>query len=72
MRDLRFRRARRDDVPAIVWLLADDPLGAGREALGEAAPPAAYWRAFDAIQRVARRRRSRAADGRQALGEPRG
>jgi len=29
---IRFRRAVRDDVPAIVRLLADDPLGATREA----------------------------------------
>jgi GNAT superfamily N-acetyltransferase len=57
MRDPRFRRARREDVPAIVRLLADDPLGAGRELLGEAELPEAYWRAFDAI----------AADPRQLL-----
>ncbi|HEX8857593.1 MAG TPA: GNAT family N-acetyltransferase [Actinomycetes bacterium] len=50
MRDPRFRRARREDVPAIVRLLADDPLGAGREAPGEAELPAAYWRAFDAVE----------------------
>ncbi len=54
MRDPRFRRARREDVPAIVRLLADDPLGAGREALGEAELPAAYWRGFDAIDADAR------------------
>jgi GNAT superfamily N-acetyltransferase len=57
MRDPRFRRARREDVPAIVRLLADDPLGASRETLGEAELPEAYWRAFDAI----------AADPRQLL-----
>jgi GNAT superfamily N-acetyltransferase len=40
-----FRDARRDDVPAIVELLAADVLGAGREAgLDDA-----YWRAFDQI-----------------------
>jgi GNAT superfamily N-acetyltransferase len=49
MRDPRFRRARRSDVPAIVRLLADDPLGATREASGAAELPEAYWRAFDAI-----------------------
>ncbi|HEX2771055.1 MAG TPA: GNAT family N-acetyltransferase [Micromonosporaceae bacterium] len=43
-----FREARRTDVPAIVALLADDPLGGGREAVGEDVD-AAYWRAFDAI-----------------------
>src|SRR3954470_10617744 len=43
-----FRRARRDEVPAIVAMLADDELGATRE--GGADPlPDAYWRAFDAI-----------------------
>lgn len=43
-----FREARRSDVPAIVALLADDPLGGGRETVGEDVD-AAYWRAFDAI-----------------------
>jgi GNAT superfamily N-acetyltransferase len=43
-----FREARRTDVPAIVALLADDPLGGGRETVGEDVD-AAYWRAFDAI-----------------------
>jgi GNAT superfamily N-acetyltransferase len=54
MRDPRFRRARREDVPAIVRLLADDLLGATREASGAAEPPEAYWRAFDAIDADAR------------------
>jgi GNAT superfamily N-acetyltransferase len=40
-----FRDARRDEVPAIVALLADDVLGAGRE--GDVDD--AYWRAFDEI-----------------------
>ena len=48
-----FRRARRDDVPAIVRLLADDPLGRDREAPSPE-PPAAYWRAFDAVDRDGR------------------
>lgn len=43
---MRIRRATRDDVPAIVGLLADDPLGAGREDLGD---HTAYLVAFDAI-----------------------
>jgi GNAT superfamily N-acetyltransferase len=43
---VRVRRATREDVPAIVALLADDPLGAAREDLGD---PAAYLVAFDAI-----------------------
>jgi GNAT superfamily N-acetyltransferase len=41
-----FRDARREDVPAIVALLADDVLGAAREA---AVPDDAYWEAFDQI-----------------------
>ncbi len=45
---VRFRRARRSDVPAIVRLLADDPLGAKRETYADPLP-AVYWRAFDAI-----------------------
>jgi GNAT superfamily N-acetyltransferase len=45
---LAFRRARRGDLPAIVHLLADDPLGAQREA--DVQPlPASYGAAFDAI-----------------------
>lgn len=47
---LLFRRATRDDVAAIVRLLADDPLGARRESA--AAPlPDSYCAAFDAIDR---------------------
>ncbi len=42
---IRFRNATRDDVPAIVELLTDDPLGKGRE--GAAAE--AYLNAFDDI-----------------------
>jgi N-acetylglutamate synthase-like GNAT family acetyltransferase len=41
-----FRDARRTDVPEIVALLTDDPLGRGRE--GRA--PAAYLAAFDEIE----------------------
>jgi GNAT superfamily N-acetyltransferase len=40
------RRATRDDVPAIVALLVDDPLGATRETQ---AHPEAYLQAFGAI-----------------------
>jgi len=35
-----FRRASRDDVPAIVRMLADDALGAKRETLARTASPA--------------------------------
>lgn len=45
-----FRRALRSDVPAIVRLLADDPLGAKRERYGSPLP-ASYYAAFDAIDR---------------------
>jgi GNAT superfamily N-acetyltransferase len=46
--DLAIRRAARADLPAIVHLLADDPLGAEREA--EVSPlPRSYYAAFDAI-----------------------
>jgi ribosomal protein S18 acetylase RimI-like enzyme len=46
---LAFRRARRDDVAAIVSLLADDFLGATREELGPPLP-GSYYAAFDAIE----------------------
>lgn len=45
---LVIRPAARDDVPAIVHMLADDPIGRTREAF--AAPlPDCYYAAFDAI-----------------------
>ncbi|MRU14813.1 GNAT family N-acetyltransferase [Roseovarius sp. A21] len=43
---IRFREATRDDVAAVVGLLADDMLGQGREA-SDLAP---YMAAFDAMQ----------------------
>jgi hypothetical protein len=46
---LRFRRAHRDDVPRIVEMLADDPLGAMRERY-ESPLPAGYMSAFVAIE----------------------
>lgn len=42
--DVTFRTAIKDDVPAIVALLADDAIGAGREGDIDA-----YWTAFAAI-----------------------
>ena len=45
---VQIRVARRDDVPAIVRLLADDVLGAKREQATDPLP-AAYWDAFDAM-----------------------
>jgi len=48
--DLVIRRAARDDLPAIVQLLADDRLGAAREA-AVVPLPASYLTAFEAIDR---------------------
>jgi ribosomal protein S18 acetylase RimI-like enzyme len=48
MIELSFRRAERSDVPRIVHLLADDPLGAKRERHETPLPPS-YLAAFDAI-----------------------
>ena len=50
--DVRVRRARRDDVPAIIALLADDVLGASREQATDPLPRV-YWDAFDAIEKQA-------------------
>lgn len=47
-----FRDARREEVPAIISLLANDALGRNREAFGASAPvDPAYLAAFDAIER---------------------
>jgi len=45
---LRMRRARADDLDAIVRMLADDPLGSRRECYATPLPPS-YLRAFEAI-----------------------
>src|ERR1044071_8964732 len=45
-----LRPARRDDVAAIVAMLADDPLGRGRERI-EDPLPASYFQAFDRVAR---------------------
>lgn len=47
--DIHFRAAVRNDVSAIVRLLADDPLGAKREVYTDPLP-ACYLEAFDAIR----------------------
>jgi ribosomal protein S18 acetylase RimI-like enzyme len=44
-----IRCARRDDVDAIVRMLADDPLGSARERL-EDPLPVSYFRAFEALE----------------------
>ena len=46
---ITIRRARRDDVGVIVAMLADDPLGSGRELL-EDPLPASYFRAFEVLE----------------------
>jgi N-acetylglutamate synthase-like GNAT family acetyltransferase len=46
---ITIRHARRDDVGVIVAMLADDPLGSGREWL-EDPLPASYFRAFEALE----------------------
>ncbi len=50
MDEILFRRATRADLPAIVRLLADDALGAGREDAGEPTNQA-YVAAFEAMDR---------------------
>jgi ribosomal protein S18 acetylase RimI-like enzyme len=47
--NVTIRRAHRDDVGAIVAMLADDPLGSAREQLEDPLPPS-YLRAFEAIE----------------------
>jgi ribosomal protein S18 acetylase RimI-like enzyme len=47
---ISIRRARREDVEAIVRMLADDPLGSGRERI-EQPLPACYFGAFEAVDR---------------------
>jgi ribosomal protein S18 acetylase RimI-like enzyme len=47
--DIIIRRARRDDVGVIVAMLADDPLGSGRERI-EQPLPSSYFRAFEIIE----------------------
>jgi ribosomal protein S18 acetylase RimI-like enzyme len=49
---ITIRRARRDDVAIIVAMLADDPLGSGRERLEEPLPPS-YYKAFETLERDA-------------------
>lgn len=51
-----IRDARREDVPWIVALLADDALGAAREANLGGDIDDAYWTAFDQVQADPRNR----------------
>jgi len=50
MSELVFRRARREDLPVIVRMLADDDLGSQRERLEEPLPES-YYNAFDEIEK---------------------
>jgi ribosomal protein S18 acetylase RimI-like enzyme len=47
---IAIRRARRDDVGIIVAMLADDPLGSGRERL-EDPLLSSYFKAFESVDR---------------------
>ncbi|MBR0875548.1 GNAT family N-acetyltransferase [Bradyrhizobium tropiciagri] len=47
---ITIRRARRDDVAAIVGMLADDPLGSGRERIEDPLPQI-YYQAFERVDR---------------------
>ncbi|MBR1124046.1 GNAT family N-acetyltransferase [Bradyrhizobium lablabi] len=47
---ISLRRARRDDVGAIVRMLADDALGGPRERIEDPLPPC-YFRAFETVDR---------------------
>lgn len=51
MEDITCRRARAEDVAAIVALLADDPLGAARESPDDPAPYQAAFAAIDSDPR---------------------
>jgi len=45
-----IRRARRDDIAAIVAMLADDALGSARERIEQPLPPS-YFQAFERVER---------------------
>jgi ribosomal protein S18 acetylase RimI-like enzyme len=61
-----IRRARRDDVAAIVRMLADDPLGSARERIEEPLPPS-YFRAFEALEQTSHIQLVVAEDGEGAV-----
>ena len=63
-----FRDARREDVPVIVAMLADDFLGEAREAGGEACLDDAYFAAFDQIESDPRNRLIVAESGGRVAG----
>jgi ribosomal protein S18 acetylase RimI-like enzyme len=57
-----IRRARRDDVGVIAQMLADDPLGRGRERLEDPLPPS-YFAAFEALDHASHTQLVVAQDG---------
>ena len=63
---ITIRRARRDDVGAIVRMLADDPLGSARERIEEPLPPS-YFRAFEALEQASHIQLVVAEDGEGAV-----
>jgi GNAT superfamily N-acetyltransferase len=65
--NITMRMATRADVPVIVAMLADDPLGATRER-SEDPLPDGYYRAFDAIERSPDNHLIVAASGGQLVG----
>ena len=64
--EVTIRRARRDDVGAIVAMLADDALGGPRERI-EDPLPASYFTAFDTVDRDPNIRLVVAEDGEGAV-----
>jgi GNAT superfamily N-acetyltransferase len=64
---LTIRRARRDDVAAIVAMLADDHLGSGRERVEDPLQES-YYQAFEAIERTPLIRIMVAEDGGVVVG----
>lgn len=69
MNNITFRTAQLSDLPAIVALLADDPLGVSREASGEGASlDVRYIAAFEAIEADKNQQLVVATDGQQILG----
>ena len=63
---ITIRRARPDDVGAIVRMLADDPLGSARERIEEPLPPS-YFRAFEALEHASHIQLVVAEDGEGAV-----
>jgi len=65
---LKLRRARREDVAAIVTLLQEDSLGAARESPRGEALPDSYYAAFEAIDRDPHVELTVAEDGGRVVG----